>query len=61
MFGSGVMGNQTEIRNSFEWKMIKLGKGRNGQYSLTSIISAEKWCKLNGIEIEQEREKYARN
>ncbi len=59
MFGDAVLGNQSELKKDFDWKMIKISLGRNGQYSLASIASAEKWCKMNAIDIEEERTKYA--
>jgi hypothetical protein len=59
MFGDAVLGNQSELKKDFDWKMIKISTGRNGQYSLASIASAEKWCKMNAIDIDEERNKYA--
>ncbi len=57
-FGSSVITNQTELSRDFEWKMIKVSEGKNGQLSLASIVSAEKWCNMNAIDIEAERSKY---
>ena len=59
MFGNSVVGNQSELNADFEWKMIKLTPGRTGHYSLSSIISVEKWCRMNAIDIDEERKKHA--
>lgn len=58
MFGNLVISNETEIKKKFDWKMIKLKPGRTSEYSLASIVSAEKWCTMNAIDIESERKKY---
>jgi len=59
MFGESVKGNLSELTNVFDWKVIKTNRGKNGQITLSSVISAEKWCKMNLIDIEKERAKYA--
>ena len=55
MFGEGVMANDSELKRSFEWKLIKTVRGKNDLLSLSSVISAEKWCKMNLVDIEEER------
>lgn len=57
MFGTSVVGNMSELNSHFEWKIIKTRESKNGQTSLASVVSAEKWCKMNLVDIEQEREK----
>jgi DNA polymerase-3 subunit alpha len=61
MFGESVKGNLSELTNLFDWKVIKTNRGKNGQITLSNVISAEKWCKMNLIDIEKERAKYAGN
>jgi len=56
-FTSGTMTNDAELSKSFEWKMIKLTLGKNKQISLKSVVSVEKWCKMNEIDVENERER----
>jgi DNA polymerase-3 subunit alpha len=55
MFGEGVMANDSELKRSFEWKLIKTVRGKNDLLSLSHVISAEKWCKMNLVDIEEER------
>lgn len=55
MFGEGVMANDSELKRSFEWKLIKTVRGKNDLLSLSNVISAEKWCKMNLVDIEEER------
>ena len=57
MFNDSVVANQTELKRHFEWKLIKTKRGKNGMIALSSVISAEKWCKMNIIDIEEERKK----
>lgn len=60
IFGSSVVSHRSELNSVFEWKMLKITSGKNGQYSLVNVISAEKWCKMNLIDVEQERGKYGK-
>lgn len=55
MFGNDVLANKTELNNFFEWKIVKTKVNRSGQTSIASVISAEKWCKMNLVDIEKER------
>lgn len=57
MFGTSVIGSKEELNNHFDWKIIKTKESKNGQTSLASVVSAEKWCKMNLIDIEEERSK----
>lgn len=59
MFEGNVISNMSEISQHFEWKVIKTMLNKKGQILLTSISSAEKWCKMNLIDIEKERKLYA--
>jgi hypothetical protein len=61
VFGSGVVSHRSELKKDFEWKMVKLNRGKNDQLTLNGVVSAEKWCSMNLIDVDAERSAYAGN